>query len=184
MILKKHNISSNSQYFSINGSSDIKFLKVGLDETGLVLYFADHTYGDTSKYYNGVIIKDDGNDIHITPQMKCVGMEAGYAVFIEDYRDLSLGVDAMVNELELRASSGELDNLTQHLLYSYKEGFVKEVLVKLESRDLIDLQQKLIIQAQDLEIQLKQKQEVITQIETIATELGYQMDFVNKCRPM
>lgn len=64
MILKTYSISSQyGQHFNIGGSSDLKFLKVGLNSTGLVLYYADHNNGD-GMYYNGTIIKE-GDDIYI-----------------------------------------------------------------------------------------------------------------------
>lgn len=184
MILKKHIIGS-ALFFSINGSSDLKFLKVGLEEEGLVLYFVDHLYGDTSKYYNGVVIKND--NMCITSQMKFLGMEAGCAVFIEDYRDSfdsTSNIYNIINELNLQASSGNLDIFTRNLLSFYKEDFIKDVITRLESRDLIDLQLRLVAQAEALEEQLKKKQEVIIQIENLSKELGYQMDFVNKCPAM
>ena len=113
--------------------------------------------------------------------MKCIGVEAGCAVFIEDPREVKLNVDAIISELEWRASSGDLANFTTYLLRSYEEGFISNILSRLELKDLPELQQRLVSQAQALEEQLKQKQEAINQIEVLAKELGYQMDFVNKC---
>lgn len=183
MILKTHNINPQySQHFSIEGSSELKFLKVGLNSTGLVLYYMDYASGGGT-YYNGVIIRE-GEDVYTNYDAKCVGVEAGCAVFIEDPREVKLTMDTIVSELELRASSGTLTNFRTYLLRSYEEGFIENVLSRLELKDLPELQRRLVSQAQELEAQLKQKQEVVTQIEILAKELGYQMDFVNKCPAM
>lgn len=139
MILKAYNINSCSQYFYIEGSLDLRFLKVGLDSKGLVLYYMDYCNDGNGVHYNGTVIRE-GDDIYITPQMKCIGVEAGCAVFIEDFREVKLNTDTIVNELECRASSGGLANFVTYLLRSYEEDLVSNVLSRLESKDLSDLQ--------------------------------------------
>lgn len=177
-------------YFSFT-ANDIKILGVGMRASdGLVIYYLEDGY--TSKTVNGFIAKADEDVSDCNLQF--IGAIDGRCVFIQkDSQTMPIVEQEVVNEIlfqiEQRIPNGSAYNFVEqlrHQLYN-EDVWVQRIIDRLQTEDLRKTQDALtkaqseMVQAmKQLETELRQKMTVLSQIEFLSKELGYQKEFVDK----